>query len=298
MKPAKSAWVWFFTLLSWALLVNPLRAAPAPSASALSADTIYALAVGNQLVHFRSATPGTVLGNVSITGLQSGETLLAIDFRPNTHELYGLGSTSRLYHINKTTGVATQIGSGPFTPALNGTEFAFDFNPVVDRVRVVSDMDQNLRLSPSLGTVVGTDVAVAFAPTDVYAGLNAQVGGLAYSNNVLSPTVTTLYGYEFVHNALVTQGGPNGTPSSNGGQLFTIGPSGVTACNTLIGLDIASSGQAYASLNTGACTTSALYTLNLSTGAATLVGSIGGGAQIRDIAVELPFMLYLPLVKR
>lgn len=298
MNPAKSAWLWFFMVLLWALLANPLRAAPTPLAPALSADRIYALTVGNHLVHFSSAAPSTILGNVTITGLQGGETLLAIDFRPNTHELYGLGSTSRLYRINKVTSVATQIASGSFTPALNGNEFAFDFNPVVDRVRVVSDMDQNLRLSPSLGTVVGIDTAVGFAPTDVHFGDNALIGGLAYSNSVLSPTITTLFGYEYVHNALVTQGGPNGTPSSNTGQLFTVGPSGVTACNTLIGLDIASSGQAYASLNTGACTTSALYTLNLSTGAATLVGSIGAGVQIRDIAVELKYQIDLPLVVR
>jgi hypothetical protein len=298
MKIVTCAGALLITAALWAIAGGPFMPVPAAAAPALSDDLIYALTVGNHLVHFRSATPGTILGNVSVTGLQSGETLLAIDFRPNTHELYGLGSTSRLYHINKATGVATQVGSGPFTPALSGAEFAFDFNPVVDRVRVVSDMDQNLRLSPSLGTVVGTDIPVAFAPADVHSGDNAQIGGLAYSNNVLSPTVTTLYGYEYMHNALVTQGGPNGTPSSNGGLIFTIGSSGVTACNTLIGLDIASSGQAYASLNTGACTTSGLYTVNLATGAATLVGSIGGGVLIRDIAVELEYILYLPLVKR
>lgn len=298
MQSARSARAWFFVVLWSALVANPLRAAPAPSPAALSPDMIYALTTANHLIRFRSTAPGVILGNVTITGLQAGETLLAIDFRPYTHALYALGSTSRLYHINRVTGVATQIGSGPFTPALNGTEFAFDFNPVVDRVRVVSDTDQNLRLDPSLGTVAATDTPVAFAAGDVYAGTNAVVGGLAYSNNVLSPTVTTLFGYEAVHNVLVTQGGPNGVPSSNGGQLFTVGSSGVVACNTLIGMDIASSGQAYASLNTGACTSSALYTVNLSTGAATLVGGIGGGVLIRDIAVQLEYLLYLPLIRR
>jgi hypothetical protein len=249
------------------------------------------------MLHFSSAALTTTV-DIPITGLQVGETMLAIDFRPNTHKLFGLGSTSRLYQIDKATGAATQVGSGAFTPALTGTEIGFDFNPVVDRIRVVGNDDQNLRLSPSIGTVAGVDTPVAFAPTDVYAGESAVIGGLAYSNNVMSATVTTLYGYDYAHNVLFTQGGPNGTPSANGGQLFTIGPSGVTACNTRIGLDISSLGHAYASLNTAPCTTSSLYTVNLSTGAVTLVGSIGGGAQIRDISVELSYVLERPLIRR
>ena len=113
---------------------------------------IYGITTTNQLVRFAGNTPGTVLSTIAITGLQGGESILAIDVRPATQALYALGSTSRLYVINPSTGAATQVGSaGAFT--LSGTSFGMDFNPVVDRIRVVSDTEQNLRLNPNDGTL-------------------------------------------------------------------------------------------------------------------------------------------------
>src|SRR5262249_49922184 len=72
-----------------------------------------------------SASPGTVPAPITITGLQSGESILAIDYRPVNGQLYGLGSTSRLYTINVATGAATQVGSGTFAVPLSGTAFGF-----------------------------------------------------------------------------------------------------------------------------------------------------------------------------
>src|SRR5258706_808360 len=95
------------------------------------AATVYGLTTTNGLVRFDSSTPGTVSGAVPVTGLQVGESLLGIDFRPATGQLYGLGSCRRLYFIKPLSGAATQVGSsGAFT--LNGTSFGFDFNPTVD----------------------------------------------------------------------------------------------------------------------------------------------------------------------
>jgi len=115
-------------------------------------------------------------------------------------------------------------------------------------------------------------------------------------------TATTLYGYDWLHDVVVTQGGPNGIPSANTGQLFTVGPSGVVTCGTtpgkMVGFDIASSGQAFASLNVGFCTLTGLYSINLSTGAATSIGTIGGGKLVRDIAVVPRYQSFLPLVRR
>src|SRR6187200_1617188 len=100
-------------------------------------ELIYGVTTTNLLVSFNSGAPGTILSSVAITGLQAGETILGIDFRPATKQLYGLGSTSRLYTINLSTGAATAVGP-PFTPALSGTAFGVDFNPTVDRIRITS----------------------------------------------------------------------------------------------------------------------------------------------------------------
>src|SRR5689334_15156374 len=90
------------------------------SASA-AADTLWGVTSTGDLISFDSATPNTVT-TVAITGLQVGETIVGIDQRPATGQLYGLGSTSRLYVINPTTGVATAVNSTPFM-ALDGTSF-------------------------------------------------------------------------------------------------------------------------------------------------------------------------------
>ncbi|HVF31180.1 MAG TPA: DUF4394 domain-containing protein, partial [Pyrinomonadaceae bacterium] len=117
---------------------------------------IYGVTTANALVRFDSATPGTVSTIGVISGLQPGESIVGIDFRPSNGQLYGLGSTSRLYTINITNGVATQVGSaGAFT--LSGTDFGFDFNPVVDRIRITSNTGQNLRINPDNGTLTATD---------------------------------------------------------------------------------------------------------------------------------------------
>jgi len=142
----------------------------------------------NQLVRFDSATPGTISSSVGITGLQAGETLLGFDYRPATGGLYAIGSTSRLYLINTSTGAATQVGSaGAFT--LSGTSFGVDFNPTVDRLRVTSNTGQNLRINPNDGTLAATDTALAYAAADPNAAATPRIVGSAYTNNFAGASV-------------------------------------------------------------------------------------------------------------
>jgi hypothetical protein len=131
------------------------------------------------------------MSTVAITGLGAGETILGMDFRPATGQLYALGSTSRIYIINLTTGVATQVGTdGAFT--LNGTKFGFDFNPVPDRIRVISNTEQSLRLNPNDGTLTASDIPLAYEPADPNAGTNPTAGAAAYTNSFAGATSTTL----------------------------------------------------------------------------------------------------------
>ena len=76
----------------------------------------------------------------------------------------------------------------------------------------------------------------------------------------------------------------------NDGKLNTVGGSGLTLNATpSASLDIfspaAGNNTAYLVANTAASANSSLYTVNLTTGAATLVGPVGFGLLARDIAV-------------
>jgi hypothetical protein len=232
---------------------------------------------GIMIARFDSAAPGTV-STSTITGLQTGETILGIDLRPLTGQVYGLGSSNRLYTINPLTGAATIVGSaGAFT--LTGTSFGVDFNPTVDRIRVVSDAEQNLRLNPIDGTLAGTDMALTPAGNIVAA---------AYDRNDLNAaTPTTLFGIDSASGNLVRIGGIDGVPSPNLGAVTVIGSLGLGAnLGGAIGFDISGlTGVAYATITSAAPmiagevdgiigATTRLYTINLATGEATLVGAI------------------------
>jgi hypothetical protein len=249
------------------------------------AESLTGLTTTGNLVTFDSASPGTIGSSVAITGLQTGETLLGIDRRPANGLLYGLGSTSRLYTINTTTGVATSVGATSFAPALTGTAFGFDFNPVADRIRIVSTDSTNFRLNPNTGTLAATDAPLANAAGDSGAGLTPRVVGSAYTNNFDGTALTTLYGVDSNRDVLVMQGGPDGTPSPNGGVLTTIGAGLGFDTSDLVGFDISgTSGVAFASLTPPTGGASQLFTIDLTNGTATLVGSIGGGPTLTGLA--------------
>jgi hypothetical protein len=266
------------------------------------AEDIYGLTSDSKLVRFDAATPDVLLSTVSITGLTSGDTLVGIDFRPVTGELYALGTSNRVYILNLTTGAATALGASAFsTPALSGTKFGFDFNPLADRIRVVSENGQNLRLHPTTGANVagggpnGADFNAAYATGDVNAGLTPKIAGSAYSENIPGTGATTLYCIDSTQNVLVTQGSLNGTISPNGSAatsnsapLHTIGKLGITTTSE-IGFDISGgSAKAYASIVLQGETASKLYDISLSTGTATLLGSIGTSTTLVDISVVPP----------
>lgn len=231
--------------------------------------TLYALTSGGSILTIDAANPSQAMNSASITGLGSGETLIGIDVRPATGELFAVSDASRMYKIDPATGTATAVGSG-FTPALDGANFGFDFNPTVDRIRLTSSSAQNLRLNPNNGGVAATDGTLAFAAADANAGAAPNIVASAYTNNFAGGTSTTLYNIDGTLNALVTQVPPND------GKLNTIGSLGVSVgANT--GFDILGNNLAYASIG------GSLYSINLSTGAATSVGSLSSG--VVDIAI-------------
>jgi len=229
----------------------------------------YAIGSSNNLLSFNVSAPNKINSDKPITGLQAGEIILAIDIRPATGQLYGLGSTSRLYMIDKTTAVATVVGTSAFTPILNGASFGFDFNPSVDRIRVVSNTRQNFRLNPETGVLAGLD-------TDLSPGTPA-VSAAAYTNNQAGSTSTVLYVIDPSTDKLYTMG----NPSPNTGVIAEVGALGINVDGNN-GFDISGTdNKAYALLTVGSATK--LYSINLSTGAATAVGDFTG--PVKGLAV-------------
>ncbi len=240
--------------------------------------SVFAVDAGNNLIRFGAQSPNVVTRRAVISGLQGGETVVGIDFRPVDKKLYALGSTSRVYTIDTLTAAATLVGTTAFAPALNGASFGVDFNPVPDRIRVHSDAEQDLRLNPATGGLAAVDSALAYNAGDANFGVNPNIAGTAYTNSVAGATTTVLYAIDSNRDILVT------LPSPNNGKMTTVGSLGPNT-NEFVGFDIAGdTGIAYATLTLGSAGSS-LYTINLTTGAATAVGNIDNSAALRGIAV-------------
>ena len=255
-----------------------LLAATALLGTAAAAHAVPAIGIagGSTLFSFDTATPGTVSGQRAVTGLQGGETLYGIDFRPATAALYGLGTTGQLYTINAGTGVAT-VASALNVP-LSGSSFDIAFNPTVDRLRVVSNTGQDLRINVDTGAVT-VDTPLAYAS----GGATPGVLGVGYTNQVGGTVATTtLYDLDTANGLLDIQAPPNN------GTLNAVGPLGVAG---LASFDIdGPSNAAYAASSTS------LYTVSLATGAASLVGAFGVG-NVTDFAVtQVPEPMSLALL--
>ncbi|WP_428665039.1 DUF4394 domain-containing protein [Runella sp.] len=242
----------------------------------------YAINDANNLLIFNPMAASPIAPTTkTIMGLQVGENILGIDFRPSNGQLYALGSTSRIYTLtvnaaNTATYTATALGSGPFTPALSGTSFGFDFNPVPDLIRIVSNTRQNLRISPLTGALNTADTDLSI--------VSATITAAAYSNNFAGTATTTLYDIDTPvgSNAMLyTQNPPNN------GTLNLVGSLGMEV-ESANGFDIGgASNAAYALLRVGGITK--VYTINLTTGAATGGSSLQGNPTVRGMAIGLGF---------
>ena len=160
----------------------------------LKRTPFYGLTSSNEIVRFSSGNTTADQEVVMMTGMQPGEQILAIDFRPSTGQLYGVSNQSRLYAINPLTGRSSAISATPFTPAINGNLVGFDFNPTVDRIRLVTENEQNLRLHPETGMVAVID-------GDINPG-DKNIAAAAYTNSFAGATTTTLYTIDFAERKL------------------------------------------------------------------------------------------------
>jgi hypothetical protein len=266
-----------------------LLCSPAP---ARAAEALYVVTEGNSLVTVHSDSPGNARSTVSLSGLQEGEKILAIDVRPKTGQLYALGSTSRVYFVNTASGAAKPAGN-PFSPALAGSNFGFDFNPTTDRIRVVSDGRQNLRLNPDDGQVAGQDNQLAYPDGDPGAGSTPSFSAAAYTNE------GKLYAIDTARDALTT------TDAPNDGKLATVGALGVDLQEP-VSFDIAPDNRGWVTGKAPGASVASLYLIDLATGRlAPTSGALGAGVRglaaagtVADDKSKPSLLLALPLVQK
>ncbi len=245
-------------------------------------DTVM-LTASNKLASINLDTLANVRSNVAVTGLQAGEVLIGIDYRPADGNLYGVGSSGRIYTLNPGTGVATLKSTltadatdltVPFT-ALAGTEFGVDFNPTADRLRVVGNAGQSLRINVDTGATI-TDGSINGGAA------NTAVNAAAYTNSFAGTSSTTLFVIDAANATLYTQNPPNnGTLASP----VTLG----VAASAVGGFDIdARNNKGYAVMTVGGARN--LYTVNVgaTAGAATLVAALGLSEDVKGITIRAP----------
>jgi hypothetical protein len=232
----------------------------------------------------------------TLTGLEANETLVGIDYRspfkdaggvsnnvPVEGTLYGLGNLGGLYSINPSTAVATK--KAQISVALAGTAFGIDFNPTVDRLRVVSNTGQNLRVNVDTGAALVDGGLVSGGTTAT------GVAAAAYTNVDSDPaTGTTLFDIDVNADQLLVQNPPND------GVLVGIGaPLGIDATGP-VGFDLYSSVKdigggvltttdlaGYATVATAAGRS--LYQVSPFSGRLVNLGALG--LPVRDIAIPL-----------
>lgn len=215
-----------------------------------------------QLVRFNTANPAaaTVVG-------ATGASLLAMDFRPSTGALIATDG-SGLFTINLMTGAATRTAT--MTNTIGGP-LALDVNPTVDRVRMISATGTNLRVNPNTGDAI-VDGAYRYGAADPNAAATPSFTAAGYTNSDNDPnTGTTLFAIDEPLGTLVRVASPNG------GDVFTVGSLGLGRMPGVTGFDIVTAGLLNAAfLTTRTTGGSRLYSLNLDSGAASLVGSFSG----------------------
>lgn len=225
------------------------------------------------LFRFNLATPGTLTNIGSFSGAASR--IDALDFRPADGLLYGYDqSTNQVVTINTATAATTFVA----TPSIAGSASStgIDFNPVADRLRLVNLNDQNLRINLAGGATTNDGPFVAYPVGDANAGTNPSLVEAAYTfSDKDAGTGTALFYIDSGTDSLVSTANPNA------GTVNTVGPLGFDTTGN-VGFDIYTSGGVNAAysildLQTGQQN---LYTVNLTTGAATLVGEVDATSNV------------------
>jgi len=242
-----------------------------------TAHSIYALTSTGSIISFTTDKPGSITESHAVSGLASGESLVQIAYRPKDSVLYGITSNNLLVTVAPDTGVVSAVSGTAFTgDTLSGAAISFD--PVQDELRIVATQ-YNLRVATD-GTLLDSGTKLQFDSGDANSGVTPQIAAIAYDNPAADASSTTLYALDVTSQSLVRVGSASvgATSTVDAGLLHTIGTTGVSFTANA-GLSVLSGDStAYAALQQSG-KGAALYAISLGTGAASSLGTIGGGGQ-------------------
>jgi hypothetical protein len=235
-----------------------------------------------RLICFDAGRPRSADDIGRVRGLDTDTKLVGIDVRPADGKLYGFGDQAGIYTIDVGSGRATLVSRANVAGApvvLQGTSFGVDFNPAADRLRIVSDVGENLRINVVDGST-NVDGTLNYTPGTPALG----VTGAAYTNNDADPnTATTLFDVDSMLDQVSIQSPPNN------GSLVATGKLGVDTTPDLA-VDIvsrvrrgtASDNTAYAALSSRRGST--FYQVDLLTGSADEIGRFDFGDYVIGVA--------------
>mgnify|MGYP001329860568 CR=1 FL=1 len=229
--------------------------------------------VGDRTLVMFDTDTREVTGTMEVTGV---ETLAGIDLRPSNRTLVGVTSDHVVVTIDLSTGAATELSRMDVALPVEGGPVIVDFNPAADKLRYMSGTT-NHRVDVDSGKVT-VDGSLAFEAGDMHAGEAPAIVAAAYSQSYGKPEATKMYDIDATIVALIRQTAPND------GTLAAVGKLGIEAPTDTFAFDIATSAEMAdtAYLVNG----SALYTVDLATGAATMAGEITGApGPIRDLTI-------------
>ncbi|MDB6131819.1 MAG: hypothetical protein JWM59_62 [Verrucomicrobiales bacterium] len=233
---------------------------------------------GNSLVSFDTDDPATILTTSMISGLNPGDTIVDIDYRPSDNGLYAVSSAGALYSVDPVTGSASLNTTGSL-----GIVQDIDFNPVANRLRVFSEGNANYRITPGTGLTT-SDGTMAYALDDTNSLATPSLVGAAYTNSFSGAATTVLYSLDSQLNTLVVHEGAPQFSSLRTVAGLSIGGFLTLDIGTDVGFDILSSGGSNTAYLTNG---NQFFQLDLTTGEAAILADIGGADPLRPAITSL-----------
>lgn len=232
----------------------------------LSAASLFGVTDGNNLVSFDTSDPSVFLTSVPISGLFASDGVtqdpnafvVNLSYNPATGQFFGIDTNANFYRIGL-NGSATLLNN-TFSPT--GFDAGFSYDPFTGEFAYADDSAERFNISNAgIATLVGS---AAYGVGDPNEATAPQVVGLA-----IDPDFGSAYFLDANLGILALALDPDAT------ELFTLGSLGlgVTAFGDLT---IDFDGNLFASLSTDGLS-SGLYSIDETTGAASLIGNFSTG---------------------